>query len=62
MLTGQSVQADVACPYKTCGMSVQDTWQVRTGHVAGSVQDMWQVRTGHVAAPGDDTCQADLDF
>jgi hypothetical protein len=27
-----------------------------------SVQDTWQVRTGHVAAPGDDTCQADLDF
>ena len=25
-----------------------------------SVQDTWQVRTGHVAAPGADTCQEDL--
>jgi hypothetical protein len=31
-------------------------------HVAGPYSDTWQVRTGHVAAPGDDTCQADLDF
>jgi hypothetical protein len=39
--------ADVASPYRTRGRSIQDTWQVRTGHVV---------------APGDDTCQADLDF
>jgi hypothetical protein len=46
----QKFDADCTCPYspyRTRGRSVQDTWQVRTGHVA---------------APGDDTCQADLAF
>jgi hypothetical protein len=30
--------------------------------VAGPYDDTWQVRTGHVAASGSDTCQADLAF
>jgi hypothetical protein len=33
------------------GQSVQDTWQVRTGHVECLYDDTWQFRTGHVAGP-----------
>jgi hypothetical protein len=39
---------DVASPYRK--------------HVEGSYNDTWQVRTGHMAAPGSDMCQADLAF
>ena len=44
------------------GQSVEDTWQVHTGHVACLYDDMWQVRIGHMVASGDDTCQANLAF
>jgi hypothetical protein len=45
----------------TRGRSVQVMWQ-HQGMVAGPYDDTWQVRTGHVAASGSDTCQADLAF
>jgi hypothetical protein len=46
------LDADCTCPYSP----------YRTRGTGQSVQDTWQVRTGHVAAPGSDMCQADLAF
>jgi hypothetical protein len=41
--------------------SGQNRDRLGTGrHVAASGDDTWQVRTGHVAASERDTCQADL--
>ena len=42
--------ADCTCPYSPYRTRVS------------SYDDTWQVRTGHVAAPGSDTWQADLNF
>jgi hypothetical protein len=49
----QKFDADCTCsysPYRTCVKSVH------------SIQDTWQVCTGHVAASGSDTWHAVLDF
>ena len=45
----------------TC-QSVQLTWRRPYSDVAASGDDTWKVRTGHVAAPEGDTCHAFLAF